>query len=325
MKSIIRYILAAMCVVALVSNIVTAQELQKMMQQAGRQYAENYAKPILTGFAASFNSAFYHSADLHDFLGFDVGVKFGLSKVDDVDKTYKFTLPVLSGNLKYKDESGANIDGGTVVNAPTAVGEKGRDGDNFYQLKTASGKKIFLPDGTTPVFVPGGYDLSLVPMPMPQVAIGLPFGLEVIGRYLPTVDAKPYGKINYMGFGLRYDIDQWLPMFPIDIALHFVSQKMNFKSMDDKDIFSANGTAYGLELSKRLLFITLYGGYQIEKATVEVNADPNGLYPAMKADDPNKSRLIVGVRLLLLIINVHAEYSIAKTPVLAAGIGISLR
>jgi hypothetical protein len=39
----------------------------------------------------------------------------------------------------------------------------------------------------------------------------------------------------------------------------------------------------------------------------------------------NKSRFTVGARLLLLFINVHAEYSIAKYPVVAAGVGISIR
>jgi hypothetical protein len=39
----------------------------------------------------------------------------------------------------------------------------------------------------------------------------------------------------------------------------------------------------------------------------------------------DKSRFTVGARLLLLIVNVQVEYSIAKNPVLALGLGISFR
>jgi hypothetical protein len=316
MKTTLRLLLVLVCVVALMSGIAQSQDLQQLMQKAGYDYAESYAKPLLTGFAADLNSAFYHSADLHDVLGFDVGLKFGLSKVQDADKTYKFTLP--SGVV---DENGTSVTG--QVDAPTAIGEKGEGDANLYRLKSPAGKKLSL--AGQPLTLPGGYNFSMVPLLMPQLAVGLPFGLELIGRYVPTISAGDAGKFNYMGFGLRYDVDQWIPMFPIDIAVHFVTQKMNFKSKDDKDIFSASGTAYGVEVSKKLLFITLYGGFQLEKATVDVSADPNGLYPAMSATSPNSSRATVGVRLMLLIINVHAEYSMAKVPVLAAGVGISLR
>jgi hypothetical protein len=136
-----------------------------------------------------------------------------------------------------------------------------------------------------------------------------------------------------MGFGLRYDIDQWLPLFPIDIAVHFMTQKMNFKSSTDNDIFTAKGTAYGFEVSKRLIILTLYGGFQLESSTLTL-ADFQGYSPELaqtvtipgfEVKGSNKSRFTVGVRLLLLIINVHAEYSLAKNPVIAIGAGLSLR
>jgi hypothetical protein len=171
---------------------------------------------------------------------------------------------------------------------------------------------------------------------MPQAAIGLPFGLEVIIRFIPTVSAGPVGNFNNMGFGLRYDIDQLLRRSPVHIAVHFMTQKMNFKSKDDKDIFNASGTAYGVEVSKRLLFLTLYGGVQLEKASftlARIDGEfktPDGTstpftVPETIFESQNKSRAILGLRLLLTVINLQAEYSFAKTPVATVGVGISLR
>ena len=47
--------------------------------------------------------------------------------------------------------------------------------------------------------------------------------------------------------------------------------------------------------------------------------------PGFSVDGKNTSRFHVGVRLLLLIVNVHADYSFAQQPVLTAGVGISFR
>jgi hypothetical protein len=341
-----------MCVVALVSNLATAQDLQQQIQQLGRDAAIGYVTPILAGWGNDLNSAIYYSADLHDILGFDVGVKVAMSRFQDADKTYSLVMPrhisVKASQLGYTVPGGSDptltfdavTDYDLIVKANTAVGAK--DGT---PIKLKAQKQVTIPGygtATLPVAqtlatLPGGFDLGSlgVPLPMPQLNLGLPFGLEAMLRYIPTVSAGDAGKFNYMGFGLRYDIDQWLPAFPVDIAIHFMTQKMNFKSSDDADIFSAKATAYGVEVSKKLFILTIYGGFQIESSTLSLadykytGNDP--LIPVgtkiqgFDVNGSNKSRFTVGARVLLLIVNVHAEYSIAKNPVIAIGAGISLR
>jgi hypothetical protein len=93
--------------------------------------------------------------------------------------------------------------------------------------------------------------------------------------------------------------------------------------------------SYGVEVSKRLLFITLYGGFDIQSSSFTVAAIDGATQTSagpvpfhvneFTVDGNNKSRAVVGLRLLLLIINVHAEYSFAKTPMATLGVGISLR
>jgi hypothetical protein len=370
MKSVVQYFLVVACVVALVGSTATAQDLQQQLSKMGSDAARGYVSPILSGWGNDLNSAIYYSADLHDVLGFDVGVKLAMSKFTDADKTYNLTIPSMSIDPTMIGINSVNVSGlnipvpaGTTltltsgVNYPSSItANSAVGGKDSTVVKTVggstavihssdarlNGRTIPLPaQAQTFLILPGGFDLGKlgVPLPMPQFDLGLPFGLEVMLRYIPTVSAGDAGKFNYMGFGLRYSISQWLPLFPVDIAAHFMTQKMTFKSKDDKDIFTAKGTAYGLEASKKLFILTLYTGFQLESSTLTL-ADyqytgndqslllPNGqgiMIPGFEVKGSDKSRFTVGARLLLLIINVQVEYSVAKNPVLAAGVGITIR
>jgi hypothetical protein len=52
---------------------------------------------------------------------------------------------------------------------------------------------------------------------------------------------------------------------------------------------------------------------------------PGVLINGFEIKGSDKSRFTVGARLLLLFINVHADYSFATNPVLTLGAGITLR
>ena len=81
MKSTIRLIAISITVVALIGSLATAQDLAEQLSKMGKDAAEGYVTPLFAGWAADLNSAFYHSADLHDILGFDVGVKVFLDEI----------------------------------------------------------------------------------------------------------------------------------------------------------------------------------------------------------------------------------------------------
>jgi hypothetical protein len=359
MKSFFRFTITVICLLAFVGSLATAQDLQQQLSKLGHDAAVGYVTPILAGWGNDLNSAIYYSADLHDVLGFDVGVKAAMSRFTDADKTYSLAIPSISVDpsaLGLSTIGGIAVPTGTKIiltsgvnypssiTANTAVGAKdntiiktnsGSTGVVSSSNPLLDGQHVAVPANQPILTLPGGFDLGTlgVPLPMPQLNLGLPFGLEFMLRYVPTISAGDAGKFNYSGFGLRYSISQWLPLFPVDIAAHFMTQKMNFKSKDDKDIFSAKGTAYGIEVSKKLFILTLYGGFQLESSTLTLS-DFQGYsaelgqtvtVPGFEVNGSNKSRFTVGARLLLLIINVHAEYSIAKNPVIAVGAGITIR
>ncbi|RPI05184.1 MAG: hypothetical protein EHM64_07430 [Ignavibacteriae bacterium] len=353
MKTFIRFTKKLVCLLALGAGLMTAQDLQQQLSKLGHDAAVGYITPILSGWGNDLNSGIYYSADLHDVLGFDIGVKFAMSQVTDADKTFSLTMPATmtmnasdlgytgfpSGTTITLHSTGPDPNYPASVTANTAVGAKEevlvKTLGGFGELKNGSvTTPVPVPAGRTILPLPPGYDWGKtgVPLPMPQLNVGLPFGIEFMLRYIPTV-SNDAGKFSYMGFGLRYNIDQWIPFCPVDIAVHFMTQKMNFKSKADADIFSATGTAYGFEASKKLFIVTLYGGFQLENSTLTLN-DFQGYnpeigqsvtIPGFEVKGSNKSRITVGARLLLLIVNVHAEYSIAKNPVITLGAGISIR
>ncbi|MEX0602463.1 MAG: DUF6588 family protein [Bacteroidota bacterium] len=289
------------------------------------QNARNYVSPLMAGWASGLNGGFYHSADIHDILGFDVQVKLTFAGMTEEDKTFQFRMPDQITYGIYTLTAG--VDYPSEISTPTVIG--------------SDQETVVIASGSTPAAgqeilrLPGGLNLPAAPMIVPQVAIGLPFGIEVIGRFIPTTKLSNAGKVNFLGFGIRHDIDQYIPLLPLDIAVHFMTQKFNFMDQNDNNLIAASATAYGVEISKKLLILTLYGGFQLESSKWEI-----GPYTAtftqgteqittvvdkFEIEGKNTSRAIVGVRLLLAFLNVHADYSFATTPVLTLGAGITFR
>jgi len=302
-----------------------ASDIGAQLSKVAGKNAESYLSPFLSGLGADLNSGFYHSADLHGTLGFDVGLKFGLAIMKDEDKVFDFVLPPSITFLGTTYVAGTDYD--ASVSSSTAVGVGTGTAVKIKPGRPGAGTTIF----TTPI----GFDLKAVPLAVPQASIGLPFGLEVTGRFIPTISAGDAGKVSFVGFGLRHDIDQYLPLFPVDIAVHFMTQSFTFNDKNDKKIMSASATAFGAEVSKSLVLLTVYGGFQIESSKWEIEPftykysdDPNVASvqsPAISIEGKNKSRFHAGVRLLLLFINVHADYSFAPNPVATVGVGITFR
>jgi hypothetical protein len=328
-------ILLAGCLASISLTSSAQDDLGKQLSKVADQNAINYLSPVLSAWGTDLNSGLYHSADLHDILGFDVGLKVGAVMVRDEDKVFDLVLPdqmtFTYGGVQYPLIAGRDYDK-VISGAPTALGDP-----NGKAVTIKSTSKFPFLQGQTIFTSPKGFNMKYAPLLMPQAAVGLPFGLEVIGRFVPNITLPDdAGKVNFIGFGIRHSIDQYIPLLPIDVSIHFMMQKLTISDMNDHKIISASGTAYGIEVSKSLALLTVYGGYQIEKSAWDVDLyspDPSLTQfigtpitiEGFHVDGRNTSRFHAGVRLLLAIISVHADYSFATQPVIAAGVGISLR
>jgi hypothetical protein len=312
--------------------LLAQDDLGKQLSKVAGTNAVSYISPLLSAWGADLNSGFYHSADLHDILGFDIGLKAGAVLVKDADKTFDFVMPdhmsLTYQGIKYPLTAGSDYDK-VIHGSPTAVGDQAG-----IPVKVSSGFIVPQLRGQTIFTTPPGFNMKYAPLVMPQAAVGLPFGLEVVGRFAPNISLpNDVGKVNFIGFGIRYSLDQHIPMIPVDIAIHFMTQKLTISDAKDNKILGASGTAYGVEVSKSLALFTLYGGFQIEKSKWDIESysysDPSTAtsltIPGFSVEGRNTSRLHAGVRILLLIVNIHADYSLATQPVLTAGVGISFR
>jgi hypothetical protein len=311
----------------LACNLYAQGDIATQLSKMAKENASSYLSPLLSAWGADLNSGIYHSADLHDVLGFDIGVKLGAVIVKDQDRVFDFVMP---DQITYQGATlRAGIDYDKVIpGAPTALGaESGIP----VKLKSTS---LFPFQGQTLFTTPPGYNLKYASLIMPQAAIGLPFGLEVVGRFVPTISLpNNAGKVNFIGVGIRHSIDQYFPLMPVNLAVHFMTQKLTVSDANDNKILGASCIAYGIEVSKSLALLTVYGGYQLEKSSWDVSSysfststtDLPITIPGFSIKGKNTSRFHAGIRLLLAVVNIHADYSIATQPVLTAGVGVSFR
>jgi hypothetical protein len=64
-------IVLAVCLSVFSLSSSAQEDLGNQLSKVASQNAVNYLAPLLSAWGADLNSGLYHSADLHDILGFD--------------------------------------------------------------------------------------------------------------------------------------------------------------------------------------------------------------------------------------------------------------
>lgn len=224
------------------------------------------------------------------------------------------------------------------VSGPTVVGSK------TDSVKIQFNSKTYNVPGYGQVTVPGQYvalpvvgflqDLKALPLAAPQLSIGTFVGTQFTFRYLPSQDIKDLGKATYFGWGIQHNPGIWfgaVDALPVDLSLSFFTQKIKFG-----DLFQSKATEFGVNVSKRLgwgfLNLTPYAGFMFESSTMSFAynfyaPDPSNNYQPTKLeqvsfdlDSANKSRLVLGLSIKLLFVNVNADYNFGKYNSATAGV-----
>ena len=179
-------------------------------------------------------------------------------------------------------------------------------------------------------------DFTSYPLPLiaPQVTLGTVYGTNVTLRWLPTMPLGDVGNFSFFGFGIQHNPAVWFnTSLPVDFCVGYFHQDLTFGSL-----FDASTNAYGIDVSKqlgwRLLNITPYAGFQLESSTMSFHYDFKASQKDVttgvvtKTDIPvkfdlegdNSTRLTVGISVHVLILNINADYNLAKYNSLSAGI-----
>jgi len=182
---------------------------------------------------------------------------------------------------------------------------------------------VTLPSTSVPIPVTGLLDnVTVVPLAAPQLSIGTFVGTQFTFRYLPSVKINSdIGEFKYFGFGIQHNPGIWFPTpLPVDISASFFTQ-----TLDVGTIFSTKATAFGLNVSKRFgpgaVNITPYAGFMFESSKMTFTYDYNAPVPgtttttaqhiSFELDGQNSSRLVLGLSLKLLFLNINADYNVS--------------
>jgi hypothetical protein len=279
----------------LISRISFAQ-VDDRFSFLGASEIKNFGKPLVTSFGMGMNSCSYYTAHIPKTFGFSIGIRGMIILIPDDQKTFTPNLP-----------NGYFSTNGNEQTA-TFFGESG----GIYAG----------PEGL--ITYPSGINESSVPLIFPQVTISF-MGTELLLRYVPLKIQDE--SITLFGIGIKHSISQYIPLFPLDLAVQVLYNKFTIG-----DIVKSTNLAFNAEASKTFGPFTAYGGLQYESSSLtfnyEIKQDPNSGNPEIvkggkvsaDVDGDNKVRITVGGALGLGFFVLNVDYSIGSQSVASTGL-----
>ncbi len=325
-------------ILARAQDIEIDESLVDKVKQLSEDLLEGYTQPLITAFGTAMGSGLFHTARSHDVLGFDVGLRTMWVQIPS--SADYFNATVLACSL---DASGDLV---------------------TYDVELDSVSTIFGPETETevpitgnavgiPPYIPGGFDLPGIPFIIPQVNIGLPFGLEFAFRYIPFAITAPFSyegiedvKFYFLGVGGKLGINR-LPFFklaplPIDIALGGAYQVARVKDAAGQNVVSTNTTNLQILFSKRLIAFEPFFGAGMEWTKVRfhyefeyeipdtINNVPQDVIEEVTTIDltlesQSHYRAMIGFTFYLGPIFIHYDYNITPYKTHNGIIGFTIR
>lgn len=317
---------------------------------------KGYFEPFGKAFGSALNGGWYNTARPHKLGRFDFGLNASVVNIPSADQT--FVVQNLS-NIRLVNAND-NV-------SPTIFGSDA-DGPEL---------EIFVEnpeDGTDYVVgnvnMPPGSGINVLPVPIPQLAVGLPLGTEVMFRYLPTISAPSddvEAEIDFWGLGFKHSLKQWINEdMPFDLSIMAGYTRFNLvtqldilpdenaipseASLADPNFYENQQLEYdvsalttNLIISKKLSVLTLYGSVGMGQANT--NLKLTGNFPITTAEsiggnvqttimdfvdpidmstgDISGVRTSLGMRLKLLFLTIHADYTLAEYNMFTAGVGFN--
>ncbi len=313
-------------------------------------YLQKYTEPIMFSFNNGLGGGWYNTAKPHKLLGFDLTMSLNVANIPNDDKRFNFN------NVSWNDLELLSGD----PSLPTAVG-----GPTSSRLRIPAGTQVIDPaTGNSITYqenqdfdAPEGFDtedfpITGFPVPTVQLGIGLPKNTDLKLRYASDFGAIDDGSFNLIGIGVMHDLKQWIPglkQVPFDfsgfIGWTRLSAEFDINEGTPGGDFEADGVAkltassttiQGV-VSKQIAILTPYVGvgYNIAGSSFDIEGDftyrddtgeitvTNPV--ALNFKGGSSPRINAGLRIKLLILTIHAEYTIQKYNTFTLGVGLSIR
>jgi len=335
-------------------------QLEETLESMAKDNAKGYLGPIVTAMGMGVNSGTFHTAKPHSVLGFDFKLGVSLISITDAGKTFDFVLPdanisvpLTLNSTNYTVSINPDEIYSTDRTSSTVFGEKSSNqitvnsavatdkianqlaaemsGVDAATVKALYGTQIAsaISSSITPIKTPEGFNLSALPMAVPQMSLGLPMSIEITLRGTPEIDLGDLGKMTFLGYGGKIGLNQFIPI--PNIALPRVSVGYYMTNLELGEMMSFKNSIATLQVSKSIPFLTVYGGFGLESSTLDVDytyADEltsTEVPVKFSIDGENTFRTTVGGRLKLAFLTINADYNIGELNAINVGVGLTLR
>lgn len=328
------------------SHGLYAQENVAELAQIGpdaEKLASAYLSPLFKGLGVGLNSGWANTAHSKNLGRFDLRFSVSGSFVPAKDETFDVSKLGLSDNVRLKT--------GENPFSPTAAGDDVAGPIVEIYQNNFKVEEINLPQGA---------NIPFVPTPQIQGTVGLPRGIDITLRAIPTIKMGDVGSLNMIGGGIKFEI---LPLItgktaskllPFDVAVALGYSQISYEkeldynapdgtSVPDNQAIEAKISGLNVQaiLSKKLAVFTpfLGLGYNTSKTSgglkgdyrVISNEDNGAAVYTTKTDPVNLDkknfsgfRSDLGFQLNLAFFRLYASYSIAEYNAVNAGIGFGI-
>lgn len=334
-------------------HVAKAQDIEDVIRAVddANKIANAYSAPALEGLIYSMNSGWYHTAKVHKKFGFDVTLGLSGAFVPSEKERYQISQLGLRSTIISGPESAPTLfgdgDGGVLTLSTEVTGTI--PGTSTTVTETVE-FDVELPQGFKDD-LPG----NIAPVPVLQVAVGLPWKLETVLRIVPEVNIDDV-ESGLFGIGIKKELTDLLG--PLDkLPLHlsvmatYTNMNVDWKIEDSVDAnfevqnaetqFRLN--AYSIQALASLNFpiINVYGGVGYGGGNSSINLlgrytafyDGSGgqriqrtvINPVEQDFSAGSMRATVGARLSLGFFKLFADYTLQEYNAFSGGIAFSFR
>jgi len=338
---------------------VSAQSLEETLQDLIETNSELYLSPVVTAFGTGVNSGTFRIARPHKLLGFDLTLNASVTTIPEAAQTFEFYIAPdaeVTFPIQFPDPTIADVPvtlslDDMYESDRTSATFFGSDSANFIEVDEDKAYNVILsqipseiptaiieaieadirqgirnniPALPTP---PGIINTSGFPMIMPQFGLGLPFGIELTLRGIPSIEIDSATTFSFFGYGGKIGLNQFVPTIPLvfpSFSLGYYATNLSLG-----DVVELNNSIITLQASKSVPFLTLYGGIGIENSSMDVNYTFEAGGPvediSFSIEGDNKMRTMIGVRLKLALLSINADINKGEYDAYNFGIGLTFR
>jgi len=272
-----------------------AQKADQIISSYTGANASGYLQPLADVLTSTFNTGHIHKTSVDSGFHFYVGVTAFSTWILD-DKSRYFT-GITEG--AFQPEQQAQVS--TILGPRQIVTVNGLNGSS-YTFPAGLGLKSFL-------------------TAVPQITIGSIFGTEFNARFFAYDFGGDFGKLQFLGGGLRHDIGRYfVKNSRLKISAEYCYQKLNVGNYADLTTHKI-----GVYAGHQWKLFHYYGylGYQKGMMNIDYagSTDASPVHVPLSIKNPLLLAAGMGVRLWIFRLNVHGSF--IRPVVAAASLGLS--